>query len=108
MVAKKVCCAAKTWQNFIGCSHFEKIACDRVYIDITVCIAFDILELTVGILGVPDEHLIVVRPLANPFPDDAWLDVSRRYDVQCLSHTSRPFLADKVKTRHCESVAVRI
>lgn len=108
MVAKKVCLAAKTWQNFIGCFHFERIACDRVNIDIAVGVDFDILELPVGILGVPDEHLIVVRPLANPFSDDAWPDVSRRYDVQCLSHTSRPFLADKVKTRHCESVVVRI
>lgn len=32
------------------CSRFERIACDRVYFDIAVCVDFDILELTVDII----------------------------------------------------------
>lgn len=95
MVAKKVCLAAKTWQNFIGCFHFERIACDRVNIDITVCIAFDILELTVGILGVPDEHLIVLRTLANPFPGVCSFSSSRSEILSGLSEIISQFSSQR-------------
>ena len=88
------------------CSRFERIACDRVYIDIAIGVDIDILELAVdiiidlpfkptvfrsdidgiepvlicvcdqveeqpgvGILGVPDEHLIVLQTLIDSFND---------------------------------------
>ena len=84
------------------CSRFERIACDRVYIDIAIGVDFDILELAVdiiidlpfkptvfrsdidgiepvlicvrdqveeqpgiGILSVPDEHFVKLRPFLN-------------------------------------------
>lgn len=102
------------------CSRFERIACDRVHIDIAVGVDFDILELTVdiiidlpfkptvfrsdidgiesvlicvrdqveekpgvGILGVPDEHLIVLRTIIDSFNEvhQVPIQVARRIRI---------------------------